>query len=404
MNALQEQGHYKESLDVCLEIARVYPEMGNAWGAAATNCALLGHWQDAIRYARAGLARGGNMLGIYDTLAHAHGMLEQWNEVRRYGLEALNRRDREFGRAPVIPWPEPKPLPPLPSVQTRECNVISFALFGRDPKYCETAVLNVQEQPRVYPHWVCRFYVDGSVPESVVNRLRTGGAQIVPVEGPARQWPGPMWRLLALDDPQVHRVLFRDADSLISRYEAAAVAQWLASGKRFHMMRDWGAHTELMLAGLWGAVGGSLPPLEKLMQRFMSVPLESRHFADQFFLRQYVWPYARTCLLQHDSVFGFMDAVPFPDGDRPEGFHVGTTESSAAFTIKSDQPDGTEVTWALYRIVEKLDDGRIRAELVCAYTNTVHNGVVKAHIPKRYAHWLQQGMAQVRLLESETQA
>ncbi|MDR0479337.1 MAG: hypothetical protein LBH31_05950 [Burkholderiaceae bacterium] len=97
-----------------------------------------------------------------------------------------------------------------------------------------------------------------------------------------------MWRLLALDDPQAHRILFRDADSVISRREADAVQQWLASGKRFHMMRDWWAHTELILDGLWGMVAGSLPPLEQLMQPFMSKPLESRHFADQHFLQQYI--------------------------------------------------------------------------------------------------------------------
>jgi hypothetical protein len=99
-------------------------------------------------------------------------------------------------------------------------------------------VLNVQEQPHVYPHWICRFYVDGSVPESVISRIRAGSGQIVRVEGPALQWPGPMWRLLALDDRQAHRILFRDADSVISEREAKAVDQWLGSGKKFHMMRD----------------------------------------------------------------------------------------------------------------------------------------------------------------------
>jgi hypothetical protein len=307
--------------------------------------------------------------------------------------------DRLFGGKPVIPFLELKPLPPLPSEQTRERNVISFSLFGGDSKYCESAVLNVRDQPDVYPYWVCRFYIDDSVPESVIKRLRAGGAQIVPVGGSAAQWPGPMWRLLALDDPQAHRILFRDADSLISRREAAAVEQWLASGKRFHMMRDEGAYTELMLAGLWGVVAGSLPPLEQLMQRFLSTPLESRHFADQHFLRQYVWPYARTSLMQHDSVFGFMDAVPFPDGERAEDFHVGYAEGSPSFTAKCNFPDGSEVTWKLIRI-EKSADGQPREELVCAYPTAVKGGAVCAHIPRRYTQWIAQGAACVRLVGS----
>jgi ATP synthase protein I len=67
-----------------------------------------------------------------------------------------------------------------------------------------------------------------------------------------------MWRFLALDDPLAHRILFRDADSVISRREAGAVEQWIASGKRFHMMRDWGSHTALILAELWGVASSSL--------------------------------------------------------------------------------------------------------------------------------------------------
>jgi hypothetical protein len=158
----------------------------------------------------------------------------------------------------------------------------------------------------------------------------------------------------------------------------------------------------LILAGLWGAVAGSLPPLEKLMEWFMNRPLESRHFADQYFLRQYVWPYARTSLMQHDSVFGFMDALPFPDKERPgEDFHVGYVESAPSFTFPSDQPDGSEVSWALYRIIEKLENGQIRDELICAYTNVVRNGMVSAHIPKRYARWVEQGAARVRLVRGE---
>jgi hypothetical protein len=292
----------------------------------------------------------------------------------------------------MLALPEPGPIPPPPSTQTREHNIIAFSLFGGDSKYCEPAVLNVQEQPRIYPHWVCRFYVDNSVPEQVIARLVKGGAQIVPVRGPALQWPGAMWRFLALDDPLAHRILFRDADSVISRREAGAVEQWLTSGKRFHMMRDAGSHTELIMAGLWGAVAGSLPPLHQLMQRFMSAPLASQHYADQLFLRQYVWPYARASLMQHDSVFGFMDGVPFPDGARPQDFCVGDAEGATLLTVAINKPDGSKITWEIHR-VEQLGDGQTRNELVCSYPSTAQNGAVKMYMPQRYVQWLQQKTA-----------
>jgi hypothetical protein len=403
IEALYQQGRYQESLDVCLRLMHAYPGVVDASNRAAANCIRLGRWQDAIDYVRTGLARSDNsdnIFGYYDMLALAHGQLKQWDMARRYGLQALDMRDRYFGGEPVNQLFEPGPMPPLPSAQTREHNIIAFSLFGNDSKYCEPAVLNVQEQPRVYPHWVCRFYVDNSVPESVITRLRKGGAQIIPVQGPALQWPGPMWRLLALDAPLIHRVLFRDADSVVSRREARAVEQWLSSGKRFHVMRDDGSHTELIMAGLWGVVADSLPPLELLMQCFMRTPPKSRYFADQDFLRQYVWPYARTSLMQHDSVFGFMGAAPFPDQPKPEGFHVGYVESSQLFTLQVDLPNGSEVIWEIYWIIEKFDNDRARVKLICSYPAIVKEGAVSAHIPERYVRWIQQGTACVRWVEN----
>jgi tetratricopeptide (TPR) repeat protein len=398
LRMLHEQGRYQEALEACLQITRAFPDIGDAWSDAAINCTRLARWQDAIDYAQTALThRQENNNVLHDALAHAHGMLGQWDAARRHGLQALEIRARHFSGDPVLPPPPLPPLPPPPSAQTRERNIIAFSLFGANPKYCETAVLNVQEQPQVYPHWVCRFYVDGSVPKHVMDRLRAGGGQIVQVQGPALQWPGEMWRLLALDDRQVHRILFRNADSMISTREAHAVAQWLTSGKRFHMMRDNGSATELMLPGGWGVVAGSLPPLEQLMQRFMSAPPESQHFVEQYFLRQYIWPYARASLMQHDSVFGFMDAVPFPDGDRPEGFSVGEVQGMGTFALKTDRPDGAEVTWALCRVLGKLDNNPIPAGLICSYTDVARDGVLKVHIPKRYAQWVQQGAACFRI-------
>ncbi|MDR0479584.1 MAG: tetratricopeptide repeat protein [Burkholderiaceae bacterium] len=402
MMVLRGQGRYQETLDIYLRIERTYPDWVDTlmWIDAASDCIYLARWQDAIRNAQTALAQDANNFAPYDALAQVHGILGHWEEARHYGLQALNIRARRFSGEPVIPLPEPAPMPPLPSAQTRERNIIALLLFGRDCKYCEPAILNAQEQPNIYPHWVCRFYVDASVPENVINRLRASGAQIVQVEGTAAQWAGPMWRWLALGNPQAHRILFRDADSVISSREAGAVEQWLASGKRFHMMRDWGSHTELILAGLWSAVAGSLPPFQDLMGRFMSEPLDSRRFADQHFLRQYVWPYARTSLMQHDSMFGFMGAAPFPNEQKSEGFHVGRTESSSVITIKTNLLNGSEVTWGLYGI-QKLDNGQTQEKLICAYPGTVKEGIVKVqHIPKHYAQWLEQGTAQVRLLGS----
>ena len=402
MIEFREQGRFMESLDICLQLARIHPNlMAAAYTDAAINSVWLKHWQDAIGYAQTALTLGGNDFDISNSLAYAYCEIGQWDQARRYGLRVLNALAHDTGGEP-IPLLNLPPIPPLPNLQTRERNIIAFSLFGDDSKYCETSILNVQEQPNIYPYWTCRFYVDGSVPKGVISRLQNGGAQIVPVNESVAQWPGSMWRFLALNDPLAHRILFRDADSVISQREAGAVEQWLTSGKRFHVMRDWGSHTALILAGMWGVVAGSLPPLGQLMERFLSTPIKSRHFADQIFLRQYVWPYARTSMMQHDSIFGFMNSIPFPDGDGGEDFHrVGYSEGGGYFSMKSDLPDGSKIVWGLY-LIKKLNDNHSQSNLICTYPGIVKNSMVKAYIPVCYARQIQQGMAYVRLIGDKT--
>lgn len=225
----------------------------------------------------------------------------------------------------------------------------------------------------------------------MVERLIAEGAQVKPVDAQTHGWPGPMWRFLALQDEHLHRVLFRDADSVISVREAEAVEEWVSSECRFHAMRDSGTHTELLLAGLWGVVVGALPPLQRLTQAFFGAQLESQHFADQYFLRQYVWPCARQSLMQHDSVFGFMQARPFPGGPMPIDFHVGYAEGSPLFKAQTEWEEGTQVQW---RLLLRQGEQEI---VVCRYPGVVRAGLVTAHIPARFARMISRAQAEIRL-------
>lgn len=385
------QGRHEEALQACLQAIRVEPRLAPAWADAAANCIKLGRWQEGIDYAQKALQLGAQGFNVFDTLSHACTALGQKELRTKYGLIALELRDRAFGVEPRFPHTPPQTLPPAPSPKTRDKNILSFSLFGAEPKYCEPAVLNAQEQPKLYPGWTCRFYLDETVPAGIVERLSSAGAQIVRLtdDHPAKKWPGPMWRLLALGD-DLHRVAFRDADSVITARDALATEDWVASGKYFHAMRDSGTHTELLLAGLWSVVVQALPPLPQLVGEFFKRPLESKHFADQYFLRQYVWPYARKSLIQHDSIFGFLDAKPFPDGPTPSTFHVGWAEGSTRIAFKSEHPEGSTVFWSLYFI-----DGE-QATLVCTYPATVKDGTVMANVPSRYADRIEAGTATVR--------
>ncbi len=374
-----DRGAYRRALVHAQAASRLAPHIPQPWSDAAVCNVYLGRWDQAVRYGLKAAALAPTNLSALDSLSHAYGGLNDWANVRRWGLAALQARAARFAAAPTTPVVLPA-APPLPDSQTRDANLIAFSLFGASPKYCETAILNAIEQPVIYPGWRCVFYVDDSVPATVVARLQQHGGLVERVSPTlAARWPGPMWRFMAYDRPGVHRVLFRDADSVVSTREANAVQAWLNSGRHFHIMRDAATHTELILAGCWGAVAGAMPSMNTLVDSFLQRPIESRHFADQYFLREFVWPYARQSLLQHDSMFGFLDAAPFPDGPQPEGWHVGYAEGSPVINMAADYPDGTPITWTLYRRVAGGE------QAVCSYPGVVQNKAVQDHLPKRYA-------------------
>jgi hypothetical protein len=181
-----------------------------------------------------------------------------------------------------------------------DLKVVAFSLFGREAFYAESAVRNAQDVARFYPGWICRFYVGSGVSATVKARLHQAGAEVVMPPQAQAQLPGTVWRFMAIDDLRVSTVLFRDADSLITLREVQAVQQWLTSECSYHVIRDHLMHSELILAGLWGARTKNLRGVGQALLEYFSKPFHATH-ADQHFLREWVWPRIWRDVLQHDA-------------------------------------------------------------------------------------------------------
>jgi hypothetical protein len=369
-------GDFAQARRIVEQLLRQYPQVPQAWSDAAACSVHLKDWDKVIEYGQEACRRDPDILSAIDGLAQAYDHKGDWAKARHYGHLALVKRDERFGHKFFCDW---QVAPPPPFSKDRTRNLLAFSLFGENPKYCESGILNVVEQPALYPDWTCRFYVDDTVPAQVLERLSALGAQVVRVDDELKTWPAPMWRFAAYDDPNIDRVIFRDADSVISAREAGAVAEWVSSGQAFHMMRDYGSHTELLMAGLWGVTRGALPPMRQMAADYLKVPPSSLHFADQYFLREYVWPYARQHILQHDSMFDFMQPRPFPQGPHQAGFHTGCLDASAFFEVTVDRPDGARVSWTMF------DCSGAEQREVCRYEATVRAGKITVAISDRYA-------------------
>lgn len=373
-------GQFESALELGLNLTQTHANSPHLWSGIAGCCVFLKQWKLAVKAGLAALDLDPDNLHTLDALSHASGMLEDWAGVQRYGHAALALRDRPFAQNVIGADGSAgfEPAEPPPFVAGGGRNAVCFSLFGGDSKYCESAILNAQEVWRIYPGWHCRFFVDDSVPADVKRRLLNAGACLIEVDAEIRHWPGTMWRFAACDDPALDRILFRDADSVISEREAGAVGEWLQSGEPFHIMRDAGAHTELILAGLWACSRGSLPPVRALVAEYLSKDAPSGRFTDQRFLTQSVWPLARNRVLQHDSLFGFRNPRPFPEGPHRTDFHTGFNESSARLHIRVEFPQGTRVRW---RIIDHAGPQPVE---VCSYPAVVDRGGFDFNIPQRY--------------------
>jgi hypothetical protein len=205
--------------------------------------------------------------------------------------------------------------------------VISFSVFGTDRTYSAGAVENALLAPTVYPGWTCNFYVGRRVDRRDTDRLRAmPHVEVIDMAEPdPGDWSGLFWRYLPVKDPGIEVHLFRDADARLTAREAAAVDEWLASGRRFHIMRDHPAHWIEILAGMWGCTRAGAAQVRELLPD----PLwNSQPYVDQWWLRDVVYPVARRSVLVHDPV-GRIEGEehhPFPTERDPawlaQGFNA----------------------------------------------------------------------------------
>jgi hypothetical protein len=184
-------------------------------------------------------------------------------------------------------------------------NIISFSLWGNDPKYTVGAVRNAELAKLVYPEWVARYYVGTSTPKSVSQELLHLDAEVINMDEPG-DWRGMFWRFYPAGESDVSVMISRDVDSRLNFREKAAVDSWLATNSPFHIMRDHPAHATEILGGMWGARGGFLNEIKKLIDEYQKGNFWQ---VDQNFLRECIYPKVRNVAVVHDE---FFEHKPFP--------------------------------------------------------------------------------------------
>ena len=180
--------------------------------------------------------------------------------------------------------------------------LISYSLYGNDPKYLQGAIRNSLLAKDFFPEWTTRFYCGKDVSSEILRKLEGLGSQVDTYQ---KDWHpnGMFWRYYASADNGYERIIFRDVDSRLSYRDVVSISQWEESERSFHIIRDHPFHMTQILGGLFGVTNS---------QKLLDLPWEkSKDFGtavgqDQRFLTKWIYPRLDLSdTLVHDNFFWF---------------------------------------------------------------------------------------------------
>lgn len=178
--------------------------------------------------------------------------------------------------------------------------IISISVWGNKASYSVGALKNIQIAQELFPDWICRIFVDGTVPTNYVEKmLEFPNVELAQLDNDNLY--GMFWRFYSMFQSEDDIVISRDSDSRLSKREKKCIDEWLESDKKFSIIRDHHRHYDWpMLGGMWGMKGKLDDGIFSQMERYAQT---HSYAVDQVFLKDVVWDLAEKDCMIH----GFLD-------------------------------------------------------------------------------------------------
>ena len=200
---------------------------------------------------------------------------------------ASPRRWRRHGAPPTRRarrlWSQMKQIHALGA--TNEVRVISYGLYGADPRYTVGVVRNAQLAPLVYPGWRVRVYLDNTVPAAVRAELKSLNVELQTMggDGMGGGIGGMFWRFLVAADAGVDAA---SSCATATRASTRASASRWRSGYRAASgctLRDHPNHDRPLNGGMWGGVKLAVADMATLVRKWSN---REAYMGDLDFLNQ----------------------------------------------------------------------------------------------------------------------
>jgi hypothetical protein len=181
--------------------------------------------------------------------------------------------------------------------------IISYTLYGNNHRYTSPLIKNALLFDQYYPGWEMHVYYDNSVDTTYLNRLKKTGITLINAQDFCI--PPKLWRYLPISKGNIDCVIFRDADSLLSKRESRLVSEWIESNYLFHIIRDHPMHISPILAGMFGVKKSGFSLIYEIIKDRDLYQMERVYDYDQVLLADYIYPKIHYRSMIHTSFFKF---------------------------------------------------------------------------------------------------
>ena len=85
--------------------------------------------------------------------------------------------------------------------------VIAFSLWGDNPKYTIGAIKNAELALKIYPDWMCRYYVGKHIPIETLIRLIEFDNTEICIMAESENWTGMFWRFYPFESKDIEKLI-----------------------------------------------------------------------------------------------------------------------------------------------------------------------------------------------------
>lgn len=183
--------------------------------------------------------------------------------------------------------------------------LITFCLFGNKEIFNVGAIRNIELAEKIYPDWICRFYIFSENLNIVEKLEKYSNVECVKIGKEGGFW-STLYRFLPLEERDVEFFISRDCDSRLSLREKNCVDEWISSDKICHIIRDHPYHYTPdypILAGMCGFKGGIIDNIRNYMSKICQNFTDEKGIDQKFLYHLYHTYFKNNSYVNEDNNF-----------------------------------------------------------------------------------------------------